>query len=338
MLATPPLTPDWIAHRYDPGRDAIHLLRIDRATRNRITFLTQEHLPAGLETRALPRADALAAAPAPSAVHFIFHSAFCCSTLLAAAFDRPGLATSLKEPVILNDLIGWTRQRAHPPKVAEVLDHSLRLLARPFTPGEAVIVKPSNVVNSFARVTLMMRPEARAVLLYAPLRIFLTSVAKKGLDGRLWVRELFAGLRADGLVQRLGFDESAFFGQTDLQIAAAGWLAQHALFGDLVATFGRARLATLDSETLLARPREALAATAALYSLSLTGDATEEIVASVFGRDAKSGKAFGKAAREAEYRAAGGAHGDEIEKVAVWAEAVARTAGITLDPGAPLLG
>lgn len=334
----PLLTPDWLAHRYDPGHDAVHLLRIDRATRNRITFLTPEHLPAGLETRILTRADALAAAPAPAPLHFIFHSAFCCSTLLAAAFDRPGLASSLKEPVILNDLVGWTRQGAHRPKVAEVLDHSLRLLARPFEAGEAVVVKPSNIVNGFARVMLTMRLEARAVLLHAPLRVFLTSVAKKGLDGRLWVRELFIGQRQDGLTQRLSFDDRAHFGQTDLQIAAAGWLAQHALFGDLVAQFGRARVAMLDSETLLARPEAALAATAAHYGLQLDRAAIGEIVATIFGRNAKSGAAFGKAQREAEYRAAGGAHADEIEKVTLWGEAVAEAAGIALEPGAALLG
>src|SRR3546814_10334640 len=50
---------------------------------------------------------------------------------------------------------------------------ALAMLARSFAPDEAVIVKPSNIFNPLARGALTLRPEARAILLYAPLRAFL---------------------------------------------------------------------------------------------------------------------------------------------------------------------
>lgn len=329
----------WLAHRYVESQDTIRFLKLERADHARATFITDEYLPAGRPTAEIPRAAAFELARGREApLHFVIHSAFCCSTLIARALDQAGVATSLKEPVILNDLVGWRRRGAPPAEVARALDSALTLLARPFQNGEAVIPKPSNVVTSLAPAMLAMRPEAKALLLYAPIDKYLTSIAKKGLDGRLWVRELFMGLRTDGIVQRLGFDDRALFGQTDLQIAASGWLAQHAVFADMAAKLGPGRVATLDSETLLDRPADAIGALATLFGLSLDDRAIDDIVGTVFARSSKSGERFSRADREAEYSSAAAAHGDEIAKVTAWAKAVAHTAGIPLTPAAPLLG
>lgn len=327
----------WLAHRYEPGRDAIHFLKLSRDDHRAVTFVTEEYLSADLPREVLPRGEAVATAAGTAApIHFIFHSAFCCSTLLARAFDIPGVSMGLKEPTILNDLSGWRYQRPEPRFVAQVLDGVLGLLARPLGSGEAVVVKPSNVLSGLYRAMLAMRPDARALLLYAPLDVYLGSIAKKGLDGRLWVRDLFLKLRREGMIERLGFDDEALFGQTDLQIAAAGWLIQHALFADLAAQFGD-RVRTLDSELLVARPEAAMKALAAHYRLQVSDTQREQIVAEVFSRHGKLDQAFNRDTRIAEQRAAAEAHRDELEKVKAWAEAVAGSAGIALDPPNPLI-
>lgn len=318
--------PVWLAHRYVESKDALQFVRVSRAEHAAATFVTDDYLVAGLPRREIGRSEALAAASEPAPIHFVFHSAFCCSTLVARAFDRPGANFALKEPMILNDLVGWRRRGAAGRDVAEVTDGALRLLARSFEPGETVVVKPSNIVNGLIPLLMALRPDARAVFLYAPLPVFLTSVAKKGLDGRLWVRELLAGFRKDGLVQRLGFDDEALFGQTDLQIAAIGWLAQQALFAELLEKLGR-RVRSLDSETLLDGPDQALAALAEMFSVARF--AGEEVHAA-FGRNSKSGALFSRAERQAQYDAAGAAHRDEIDKVARWAETVAERAGVPM--------
>ena len=56
---------------------------------------------ADLETIVLARKPVIDALPSAKAPHFIFHSAFCCSTLLARAFDIEGQSIGLKEPTIL---------------------------------------------------------------------------------------------------------------------------------------------------------------------------------------------------------------------------------------------
>src|SRR4051812_5213733 len=194
------LPPEWLAHRYDPQQDAVHFVRADRETRRSIPFLTDEHLPSAAEPLVARRVDSLAVTPGTAPIHFILHSAYCCSTLLANAYDREGIASSFKEPTILNDLAGWRHRGGEPARMAEVLDGALRLLARPFGVGEASVVKPSNVVNALAPAMLAMRPEAGCVLLHAPLRVYLGSIAGKALWGRLWVRDLLTKLLRDGMI------------------------------------------------------------------------------------------------------------------------------------------
>lgn len=327
----------WLAHRYDPGNDAVHLLPVSRAEHRKATFLTDEYLPRGLEPLVVRRSDAVRAAPPPAPLHFLFHSAYCCSTLLARAVDRPGWAMGLKEPVILNDIVGWRRRGGEGPDMASVLDDTLTLLSRPFAPGEAVIVKPSTAVNGLAPAMLALRPDARAIMLYAPLRTYLGSIAKKGIDGRLWVRTLLTGMLDDGLVD-LGFTTRDHLGQTDLQVAAVGWLAHQKLFAQLVERFGAERIRTLDSATLMADPNAALFAIAMLFGRPLDREAVDAIAAGpAFNTHSKHGAVFDAVDRSAEHRVAAEIHADEIEKVARWAEAVAANAGFSLPPPAPLL-
>ena len=329
--------PCWLAHRYDPEHDAVHLVAADRAMRGTATFLTDEHLPTTANPVVVARREAVAAVQRIDPVHFIFHSAYCCSTLLARALDRVGFASTLKEPLILNDLVGWRHRGGDPAQIAEVLNDALTLSARAFVPGEAMIIKPSNVVNALAPTMLNLRPDARAVLLYAPLRVFLTSIARKGMWGRLWVRELLAKQLADRMVD-LGFAPEDYFRLTDLQAAAVGWIAQADLFAALAHRFpGRVR--SLQSETLVAAPRAALHAICDLYALPIntaTLDALEHSEA--FARNAKDGTTYRAADRTREQMDGATLYADEIDKVLIWAEAVARGAGVALDPPAPLLG
>lgn len=334
--APPPLGPDWLAHRYAPSTDAVHFRRVSRDERRRAAFLTDESLGGAGEERPVPRTEARRLAPPGVRLNFIFHSAYCCSTLLANAYDRPGRAFSLKEPVILNDLTGWRHQGAPPARVGEVMADALGLLARPWNAGELGVIKPSNVVNGLAPAMVAAREEGAALLLHAPLRVYLGSIASKGLWGRLWVRDLAAKQLKEGLAVA-GFTPADYFGQSDLQVAALGWLAQHALFARIAASWPD-RVRTLDSEQLLADPATALERLDALFGVSSTAADRAEIVASIFSRNAKSGEAFTSADRSANQRSAEELHGDEIDKVHQWALTVAQGAGIPLDLPRPLLG
>ena len=330
---------EWFAHRYDPQADAVHFLHLTREAHRKATFLTDEYLPADLPKIVARRQSVVDQLEPVKGPHFLFHSAFCCSTVLARAFDIPGVAMGLKEPPVFNDIVGWRHRGGGPPaRIAQVIDHATMLLARPLLAGETAIIKPSNLANGLARGILAMRSGTNALLLYAPLGLYLRSIAKKEMTGRLWVRDLLVKLLKDGLID-LGFTNEDYLGLTDLQVAAVGWLAQHALFNRLAQEFGPDRVRTLNSETLLARPVEVIGALSRLYGLDLSMQQVSSIVEGpAFTTHSKHAGPFGVQARAAEYTEAALLHEDELRKVGIWAEAVATTAGLPMTLPGPLVG
>ena len=326
----------WFAHRYDEAADAIQFRRLDRDDHRRVTFLTDAEI-GDAPLRVVRRGDCLAALqplelPTP---RFIFHSAYCCSTMLVRAFDLPGAAMGLKEPQILNDAVGLRLRDGDPRQVAAALDAALGLLARPLGAGETNVVKPSNIVNPLIPAILALRRDARALLLHAPLEAFLGSVARKEIEGRAWVRELMWKLIRLGQAQRFGFSEEELYRHSDLQVAALGWLAQQALFGDLAAAHGD-RVRTLNSDVLTARPEAVLAALGDLFAIPF--DPAAVAAGPAFRSHSKTGAAFSSAARDDERASGLALHAREIAIVRDWASAVADHAGVAMDLPAPLLG
>lgn len=327
----------WLAHRYVEGADRVRFVPVARERHREVPFLTDAKLGEPAAVHELT-AERCLRETRPGPLHFLFHSAFCSSTLLVRALDRPGVAMGLSEPVILNDVVGFRRRGGAPRDVARLADLATRLLARPFGPGEAVVVKPSNVINPLAELVLALRGEAKAVFLHAPLETFLLSVARKGLECRLWARELADGYLTEGYLAPLGLAPADLFRQSDLQVAAVGWLAQHRHFAELAAKLGPERLRSLDAERLSAAPGPAIAAAAAHYGLALGADAVAEIVAGpAFTRHSKSGAAYSAQARRDDYAAARAAHGDEVALVLEWAGKVAEIAGVALAAPHPLV-
>ena len=147
----------------DPGSNRVGLVRADRDAHRAVTFLDDQLLQHSSDKKELPlQAFAPAIAQLPAApCHFIFHSAFCCSTLLARALDVPGRSMGLKEPLVLNDLAQAALAAGTPAAVRAQLEPILSLLARPFAPGETTVIKPSNVANVLIDQILDVRPTSR---------------------------------------------------------------------------------------------------------------------------------------------------------------------------------
>lgn len=317
--------PEWLVHRFDEARDEFRLVPYTRAERSAVPFLIDDHLPAR-DYRTVSRAEARALRGAVP-IHFIFHSGFCCSTLLSAALDQPGLASGFSEPTVLNDAFGWRLRGAKPGDLGEMVEDALGLLSRPFAGDPASVLKPSTVINGLAEGMMAIRPEARAIVMYAPLRDFLISIAKKGLDGRLWVRDLLVKCRAERRTEALGFGDIDLLGLSDLQAAAVDWLMQQATFARLIARFpGRVR--SLTSTAFLHNPRDTIEAAARLFDLPISDVHLDAALAGPMKRNSKDGSRFAASDREAEYGSAYTLHRDEIDKVVAWAGEVARGAGL----------
>jgi hypothetical protein len=332
--------PAWLPHRVDLGRGALEFVRLTRDDHRNLTFLTDDYIGSDAPRRTAPLRDVAGAVGtiAPAPVHFVFHSAFCCSTLLARALDVERRAMGLKEPVALMNIADASLGARDRNRFRSTLAVVLSLLARPFGPGEAVVVKPTNIVNPLIEPILTLRPDSKALLLYSPLAGHLRSIAKKGLFGRIWARRVHQSL---GRLPAFdpGYNEAERWLQTDLQVAALLWLQQQAMFARILAAFpGRVR--SLDSESLLADPRRTLAMTDRLFGLAIPEAEIAALAAGpIFASHSKRlGESFDTGRRADENARADDAYGEEIAKVVHWAEAVAKHVGVPMRLDAALIG
>ncbi|MFL6830452.1 MAG: hypothetical protein ACJ8D5_07525 [Sphingomicrobium sp.] len=327
----------WLPLSIDWAQETLLFAWLERSDHAKVTFLTEEYLRAlHPPVRSVPLGQ-LATAASAAAPHYVFHSAFCCSTLLVRALDVPGVVMGLSEPQIVNELAGAALQRR---LTGDLLKTVVGLLGRPFGPGESVVVKPGNEANLLAPALLETDERSRAIFLYAPLPRFLKSVASKGMWGRIWGRRLYSSLSRRSSGGDLGLSEAERFELTDLQAAALAWLLHHAEAADLLARFP-ARVRTLDSTIFLARHAETLAAVARHFAL----DADERQWQGVAeGPVFKShSKELGRGFSPEEASDPGPvmpAVAEEIAMVDTWARAVAQNAGLLFDlpPESALVG
>lgn len=328
------LDPEWLPHTYDLQGTNLTFVHVPLEARSQLMFLSDEHFAGNFPKVDFPAAAVSADAGAtPAPLHFIFHTSFCCSTLLARALDVPGVSVALREPDVLinvaNRLI-----RSEDQGNRQRLDLVLRLLERAPNPGETVIVKPTNFANRIADVALAMRPQARAVLLYSDVETFLRSLLKRGMWGRILGRKLFSQLSGWSPLN-FGYGPAEIIEQTDVQIAALAWLMQIQHFDTIARAFGPERVMVLDSATLLAEPAAALGKVQALFGLGLSSDQVEAIATGpVFSRHSKfSDRGYGAEERKRDHEAVADANAEELSMVSQWIEAVAAQVGAPLRPG-----
>ncbi|MEM9014873.1 MAG: hypothetical protein AAGB02_07170 [Pseudomonadota bacterium] len=331
--------PQWLPDRYNFERDEITFACLDRAALTRSAFLDE-------------RKDALSAGGATAPVSalapflkpkirpvYIFHSAFCCSTLMARALDHEGKVLSLKEPRILNDLANaWRTQNQADARqrILNALSVVETLLARPHIGDEHVLIKPTNAANNLA--PLVARSGARTLFLYGGLTDFLVSVIKKGEACRAFIRKQFSIFAMDETAAgRIPAPQLVRF--TDLQIAALVWRHQLELFQHILETDERGGPASLDFLQLLDAPARTLQIVAQHFDLPISSeDVSNAVNGPVFLTDAKfADKAYGAAQRQKDVDTILGRHRDEIAGIENWAMNLTLDRPLAPTPPRPLI-
>jgi hypothetical protein len=262
----------------------------------------------------LPRAEiawtALPALRERPRLGFVWHTSFCCSTLIAGLLDQPGRCLALKEPRVLVDLADLKR-RGELYRSPELSARILALLARRFAPGEQVLVKPSNGANALI-LAAAAESDGPVLLLHSSCADFIVSVAMGGETLRAYVRALLLSLAADQPHGR-GPAASDLARLTDLQTAALAWQLQMAGLGRAAQALG-GRCRSLDSAAFRADPHGAVAALDRHFAVGLDRGRAMAALA----RDAKSGEAFDPAARAERARAAVAGLGADLDGLVAW--------------------
>lgn len=255
----------------------------------------------------------------PSAA-LLFHTAFCCSTLLARTLQAPPRVVALKEPACLTRLASAALHIA-PRQLDMPLSRALDLLARPWADGGRCVIKPTNQVNTLLPDILRLC-DGRALLLHSSLQDFVISCLKKFPDGerplRWMAQHLVKGTR---LQQRLGvpWDHPFHF----IEACVLTWYAQVERYADALAQDADDRLRSLDMQTLLADPLATVSACADWLELDIDAATLAERVELEFRRDAKHPeRAYDAGRRADEARRTASTHADLLGAAVDWARAV----------------
>ncbi|MDH3612463.1 MAG: hypothetical protein OEU90_00515 [Gammaproteobacteria bacterium] len=123
--------------------------------------------------------------------NYIFHSAFCCSTLFANCLQTVSDSLVLKEPLILLHLADALAHSKNSGNFIRrhwwaLLRPSLLLLEKKYSGQQGVIIKPANSANNMLEDILSLRP-TKTLFMYGSLRDFLLSNLKRLEESRYMV-------------------------------------------------------------------------------------------------------------------------------------------------------
>jgi hypothetical protein len=267
----------WFAHDFDPLRRVVELRFAERSHWADKAFLDRR-----TADDALPRCevalDDISPLLAPAPLNIIWHSAFCCSTLLAVLISIPGRNISLREPQILTALAAARRRGLAQADDAAAI---FALLARRFEGDALVTLKPNNIANNL----IDWAPRGTHTLyLHSDRETFVLAILSRAERGEAYVRNLLTALGENAVASVPA-------------MASRAWELQIAAFRAGLAHGG----VSLDCETLLDVPEPTLRALDAFFALGLGPDIVRATASGpALHRHAKTGGRFDTAARLAE--------------------------------------
>jgi hypothetical protein len=309
--------PEWIPHALDTEKRTVEFLRVPEERYSAAGFLF-EYLPADPADRQSISFDQVSEVKVEALpLHFIFHTAFCRSTLLARALNIPGISMGMSEPGIIASLASGGLQ------VEPLIGPLLRLLGRKRAGIDAIFIKPTNHANRLIPVLLNAQPEARAVLMTNPVSPFLQSVRKRGLMGHRWGRRLYLELQSYAGLDLAMSPEEQFL-MTDLQAAGLAWLFNQNYFARLAASPFKERIRTLDGEYFNENRGETIRAILKFSGVADKKTPADNLISkSVFASHSKLGG-------EMRDHGIDNVGMEEIEKVAQWLGLIAEQIAISL--------
>lgn len=329
----------WFPEGFEPATNEFKFVATSRAELAAQTFLdVRWNRAEARHTRANAAALTARLGSRLSQPRVIWHTGFCCSTLLARALDFEGKNLSLCEPQVLVDLADARRAGI---LSVDALSAATRLvfhlLARGFVPEELVTIKPSPAANPLVRQALL-HPAVPMLFLFSDCRSFVISVFRLGETGRKYVRRLFLVMLRDGHPQQ-NWPPARLLALSDLELAAVVWHMQMAEFVRNWPRLGASRAASLDCDALLESPGEALCAVDRFLELGLGPDRVQKAAAGpLFQRNAKTGEqAFDAARRRDEYARVARGLGSDLDRIVAQSYAICGTTSVGAPLPAPLI-
>jgi hypothetical protein len=228
-------------------------------------------------------------------IHYVLHTAHCCSTLLARCLEQIPSCFVLKEPFVLTQLV-WMHQRLNPEylevSVSEEEWHSLlelilALLSRTYQPDQTVIIKVNDVCNPLGQSFLKRDIRSRILFTYNSLPEFLLAVLKSPVR-REWLRDRALPIWKEG--PRLSELAAVELDQlSDTEYGAYLWLENVWGYEQLLSWAGQTRVEAINGCTLAENPQLVMKSVLATLGLP-EGEVllTKHCLDEVLSRDSKN--------------------------------------------------
>ncbi len=324
-------SPDWLLAGFEidpgvPGQGRYHFAQVTRQTYHDSSFLDHriQPMPTAKVTMSGDQVDEILAPLPGKGSAWVFHTGFCCSTLLASCLDHPGRTLVLREPLVLSRLAHVQRNMTD--AGSETLQAGSRrvigLCERSY-PAETVLVKPSNFAN---RLMDELFPYGRhqlhrkAVLMTSSLESLLVSILKKQAEAETSLPAFVRSLLQDSdYVAQSGLADTS---QLDLlQLSVVFWHCQRYFLQQRLEQADDGVFLPLGMERFLAEPERVLLEVSRFLGLGLPPDAIRQTVESgAFRRHSKqAGQAYDAEIQRQEMLATRARHAHELKAAMAWA-------------------
>jgi hypothetical protein len=217
-------------------------------------------------------------------LRYLFHTAFCGSTLLSRALNETPRIMALKEPDVLMQISSRSLVVGNA-NVERLLSDCLAELSRPWAENGAVIIKPTNSVNRLLPEIMRCRP-GKTILLHGGLEDFIVSCLKKMPAAETRVRWMAQHLLQESDLQKqLGVDPRHPF--NILESCVITWYVQMEYFAKALAADSDDRIRTLDMKAMLADPVRTVVRVSEFLELDRPDAEVKAAVTREFSRNAK---------------------------------------------------
>lgn len=218
-------------------------------------------------------------------VHFIFHTAFCCSTLLTRCLDLIPPFFTLREPSVLaqiamlrpgmNPAPSFSQSVATMEEWRVLMELAIRLLTRTYSSENVVVIKVNDLCNSMGDALLSSDARARIVFLYVSLRTFILSVLKRQ-SRRVWLRTRLRDTRktAEEIPELANVHTDRL---RDAEAAAYLWLLNKALYNKLHMGEHSPRVLAFDGDRVAENLKAAIADIAVFFHVAPSEETLDQL-------------------------------------------------------------
>jgi hypothetical protein len=254
--------------------------------------------------------------------HYIFHTAFCGSTLLARCMDLEAKSFSVREPNALMQLAEFKREQGSAIYQMEVWPRLLRLvvflLGRPFAPDASVIIKPSNSMNNLIVDLMRLDSRSKALMMSSESQEFIVSNLKK--EGyQQFCQQIIALLAKDKL--NFSFNKSANLEElSGPQLASLVWALQQIQWNGSTSELQTSRFRYLNVSEFLQDPSTTIAALSEFFQLHFESSEVNDIISSqAFTSHSKEDRGnYSNQAKQQEDQKIALQHKDDIQSAESW--------------------